>query len=83
MLVQGATASPSHPRIVLLLSDVVMPGGVDGRDLAREARERYHVPRVLLMSGHAPLRDEPDGIPLLRKPFTLAQLAAALDGVRP
>ena len=71
------------PDIVLLLSDVVMPGGVDGRDLAREARERYHVPRVLLMSGHAPLRDEPDGIPLLRKPFTLAQLAAALDGVRP
>ena len=67
--------------IVLLLTDVVMPGGVDGRDLAREARDLHGIPRVLMMSGHAPSRAEPDGLPLLLKPFSPAQLAAALHEV--
>lgn len=66
------------PGITLLLTDVVMPGGVDGRDLAREARDLHHVPRVLLMSGHAPARAEAGDLPLLRKPFSAAELAAAL-----
>jgi PAS domain S-box-containing protein len=46
------------PGIGLLLSDVVMPGGIDGRTLAREARTLHQVPRVLLMSGHVPERPE-------------------------
>jgi signal transduction histidine kinase/CheY-like chemotaxis protein len=66
------------PGIALLLTDVVMPGGVDGRDLAREARDLHHVPRVLLMSGHAPARSEAGDLPLLRKPFSAADLATAL-----
>ena len=64
--------------IELLLTDVVMPGGVDGRDLAREARDVFGVPRVLLMSGHAPTRDDPNDVAVLAKPFSPAQLAAAL-----
>lgn len=64
--------------VVLLLSDVVMPGGVDGFTLAREARDIYHVPHVLLMSGYAPSPTEPTDVTLLRKPFSQAQLAGAL-----
>ena len=64
--------------VVLLLSDVVMPGGVDGFTLAREARDIYHVPHVLLMSGHASSPTESSDVILLRKPFSPAQLAAAL-----
>ena len=63
------------PHIALLLSDVVMPGPVDGREVARRALER-HVPRVALMSGYAPgeIGDGPDGVPMLAKPFTHRQL---------
>lgn len=64
--------------IVLLLSDVVMPGAVDGFTLAREARDFYHVPQVLLMSVQAPSPAECGDMAVLRKPFTQAQLAAAL-----
>jgi PAS domain S-box-containing protein len=65
--------------IALLLSDVVMPGGIDGRELAAYARERRGVPRVVLMTGHAPDRWQPTGVPMLAKPFTKPQLAALLD----
>ncbi|HJW12877.1 MAG TPA: PAS-domain containing protein [Albitalea sp.] len=65
------------PAIALLLSDVVMPGGVDGRALAAHARERG-VPQVVLMSGYAPHGEPPEGVPMLAKPFTRAQLAALL-----
>lgn len=68
------------PRIELLLSDIVMPGGVDGRAVARHALARQ-VPRVALMSGYAP--DEASGredeIPMLPKPFTPRQLADFLQ----
>jgi signal transduction histidine kinase/CheY-like chemotaxis protein len=67
------------PGIVLLLSDVVMPGGVDGRELAAFARERCGVPRVVLMSGHAPELERPIDIAILPKPFTRAQLAALIE----
>ena len=64
--------------IVLLLSDVVMPGGTDGRALAAHARERGGVPRVVLMSGYAPDEGQTSDVPMLVKPFTKAQLAALL-----
>jgi PAS domain S-box-containing protein len=66
------------PGIALLLSDVVMPGGIDGRELAAYAREQRGVPRVLLMSGYAPGLEPTGAVPLLAKPFTRAQLAALL-----
>ena len=63
------------PQIALLLSDVVMPGPVDGREVARHALAR-HVPRVALMSGYAPgeTGGGPEGVPMLAKPFTHRQL---------
>jgi len=76
--VEARAILASTTGVKLLLTDVVMPGGVDGRDLAHEARDVHGVPRVLLMSGHAPARTQPGDLPLLRKPFSAAQLAAAL-----
>ncbi|MEQ1806786.1 MAG: PAS-domain containing protein [Burkholderiaceae bacterium] len=67
------------PGIGLLLSDVVMPGGMDGRELAEHARERCGVPRVVLMSGHAPELERPVDMPILQKPFTRPQLAALIE----
>ena len=67
------------PGIALLLSDVVMPGGIDGRELAVHARERCGVPKVVLMSGYAPDSGQPSDGPMLAKPFTRMQLAALLE----
>ena len=79
--VEARAILASTPGIALLLTDVVMPGGVDGRDLAREARAVYGIARVLLMSGHAPQGSERGGLHLLCKPFSPTQLAAALQEV--
>ncbi|MBI5900547.1 MAG: PAS-domain containing protein [Rhodocyclales bacterium] len=70
--------------IALVLSDVVMPGGIDGPRLAREVRARRPEVGVLLMSGYAGGPDVIAGeVPLLAKPFASHQLAAALEACRP
>lgn len=71
----------SVPKIELVLSDIAMPGGVDGREVACQALARRDIPKVLLMSGFAPETGVTLPIPLLAKPFSKAQLAAALQQV--
>jgi CheY-like chemotaxis protein len=69
------------PGIGLVLSDVMMPGGMDGMGLVREMRQRRISLPVVLVSGFsaAAKRDAEDqGIPLLPKPYTLDDLAAQL-----
>ena len=63
--------------IELLLSDVVMPGGMDGRALAAEAMRRRPGLKVVLMSGYHDDQTAPH-LPMLLKPFSRKQLAAAL-----
>ena len=67
------------PDIVALVSDIAMPGGVDGREVARQALARCDIPKVVLMSGFAPESSTPLPVPLLSKPFTKAELATALQ----
>jgi PAS domain S-box-containing protein len=63
----------------LLLTDLVMPGGMDGLQLARESRSLYPHLKVLLTSGfseeHASVQGE---LPLLSKPYRKAELARAV-----
>ena len=70
--------------IALVLSDVVMPGGMDGRALSRFIRRfRPDLP-VVLMSGFADkvatYRDD-DVVPILEKPFTDQDLEKTLRTV--
>ncbi len=67
------------PQIRLLLSDIVMPGEVDGRQLARHAINSGRVEHILLMSGYAAEAEQPLEVPLLAKPFSKAGLLAALQ----
>ena len=69
------------PDIRVLVTDIVMPGGVDGREVARQALARGDIPKVVLMSGFAPENGVPLPVPLLAKPFTKTALAAALQPV--
>ncbi len=57
-------------RIDLLLTDIVLPGGMSGIELAREAKAAHPELRLLYASGHA-FDVSADGLeaPLLQKPF--------------
>ncbi len=73
-------------RVDLLFTDVVMPGGLNGRELAREARARRPGLKVLFTSGYTENtiihqgRLDPD-VTLLSKPYRRDQLAAKLRAV--
>jgi CheY-like chemotaxis protein len=69
----------------LLFSDVMMPGGMTGLDMAVKARAQRPGMAVLLTSGYAApfLQDAAKrGLILLPKPFTLEALTRAIDKVR-
>ncbi|HEU4647608.1 MAG TPA: response regulator [Gemmatimonadales bacterium] len=67
----------------LVLSDIVMPG-MNGTELCVRLLERNPRQALVLMSAHAPsglveLGGAVRAVPLLRKPFTVTELAAVLD----
>jgi len=69
------------PPVELLFTDVVLPGGMTGADVAREAAARKPDLKILFATGYARNaifhhgRLDP-GVELLTKPFTYADLAA-------
>ncbi|CAN5324760.1 hypothetical protein BH09PSE1_BH09PSE1_08680 [soil metagenome] len=71
----------------VMLSDVVMPGGMTGIELARVCAERHPDLPILLTSGYAgddvdeALSDAP--WPFLRKPYSSEQLRDALGDLLP
>ncbi|MGE5145254.1 MAG: ATP-binding protein, partial [Candidatus Eiseniibacteriota bacterium] len=69
--------------IDLLLTDIVLPGGMTGVGLIKAVRERYPTLRVLCMSGFAQRAFASEDLTaldatLLNKPFRLADLARAV-----
>ena len=70
----------ANPKIKLLFSDVVMPGSMNGFELADEATKNHPEIKILLTSGYTqkisiahnlnPLKDA-----LLSKPYTLSMVA--------
>ncbi|MBI2586228.1 MAG: response regulator [Rhodospirillales bacterium] len=75
-----------QPDIDLLLTDVIMPGGMRGPDLAREVHKRRPNMKILYMSGyteHTVLRDgmAEAEVPLLSKPFQKNELANKVRNV--
>jgi len=71
--------------IDIVFSDVMMPGGMNGVQLAHEIRKRRSDIPVLLTSGYpgATLRDaEKEGLQILPKPYNIEELAATLQEAR-
>ena len=79
----------ANPTIDLLFTDVIMPGAMNGRQLANEAQRRRPALKTLYTSGYTENaivhhgRLDP-GVLLLAKPYRKSELAkmirTALDG---
>jgi PAS domain S-box-containing protein len=65
----------------LIFSDVVMPGGISGLELARKVRDRYPELPILLTTGYSEQVSSAHGFPVLQKPYELESLAGALGKV--
>ena len=85
---QGAEAVQmlkSEEEFDLLFSDVVMPQGISGIELAREARRLRNGIKIVLTSGNAAdilaRHGAQDEFPIIGKPFRRAELAQYLASV--
>ena len=66
--------------VAAVVSDIVMPGGMDGLGLAREIRRRWPAVPVILVSGYAASAGEARalGVPVLLKPLEIGRLVDAI-----
>jgi CheY-like chemotaxis protein len=75
----------ASPRVDLLLTDLVMPRGLSGLDVAAAALARRPGIKVLFMSGYLPGSFDPEMRariqPLLSKPFSASELARLVNDV--
>jgi len=62
----------------LIFSDIVMPGGISGIELARKVRDRFPELPILLTTGYSEEVGGTHGFPVLQKPYELDALAAAV-----
>ncbi len=82
----GLTILESGARVDLLLTDVGLPGGMNGRQLADVARRQRPDLKVLFVTGYAESVAVGDGrmergMQVMTKPFAVAALAARVQGI--
>ncbi len=69
------------PSIDLILTDLVLPGGVSGRQFAHRVRRDAPEQRILFMSGYSSEKADLEGITLLTKPIELGTLLSSIRNV--
>ncbi|MDB6083300.1 MAG: hybrid sensor histidine kinase/response regulator [Gammaproteobacteria bacterium] len=82
--VEGLRLLQSGLRIELLVTDVGLPGGVDGRQLVEAARAYRSDLRILFITGYADISpsgigDAYAGVQTLTKPFAMQELAVRVS----
>ena len=65
----------------LIFSDIIMPGGISGLELAWRIRDRFPELPILLTTGYSEEAGAAHGFPVLQKPYELETLAGALQKV--
>ncbi len=85
---EGLEKLRAGPAPDILVADIGLPGGMNGRQLAEAARALYPALPILLITGYAgsalgPGAPLPEGAQLLHKPFTLGVLAGRVQALVP
>lgn len=76
---EAALAEIEKEGIDLVLSDIVMPGKMDGLELAHAIQEKYPALPILLSTGYSEAAlDARAQFPILRKPYEIHDLGKAL-----
>lgn len=72
----------SHETIDLVFSDIVMPGGMSGYELANEIKNKYSTVKVILSSGYVGRSPTTkyDGV-VVNKPYTRQEIAFQIRSV--
>jgi PAS domain S-box-containing protein len=69
--------------IDLVVSDIVMPGRLDGLGLARTIKQKHPALRILLTTGYSEAaQNVRTDFPILRKPYQMHELSQALADLR-
>ena len=68
-------------RPTLIFTDVVMPGGISGIELARKVRSRFPELPILLTTGYSEYVGAEHEFPVIQKPYEMESLAAAVSKV--
>lgn len=70
----------NNPSIRLIITDVDMPGSMDGLKLAAAVRDRWPPVRIIVVSGHrlVEITDIPDGSMFFAKPYSPAHMIVSM-----
>jgi PAS domain S-box-containing protein len=71
--------SEAKPKVIF--SDIIMPGGITGIELAQKVRSRFPELPILLTTGYSEEAVKAHGFPVLQKPYELDSLAGALQKI--
>jgi CheY-like chemotaxis protein len=72
----------AEPRVAIIVTDIEMPGSMDGLELARMVRDRWPPVHIIAVSGrHTPqFGDLPDKSSFFAKPYDVNRLVEAARG---
>jgi CheY-like chemotaxis protein len=71
----------NEERPKVIFSDIIMPGGITGIELAQKVRSRFPELPILLTTGYSEQAVRTHGFPVLQKPYELDSLAGALQKI--
>ncbi|MBX9454604.1 MAG: response regulator [Rhizobium sp.] len=69
-----------NPAIRLVITDIDMPGSMDGLKLAEAVRNRWPPVKIIVVSGHrvVEITDLPDGSMFFSKPYLPSRIVASM-----
>lgn len=76
-----ALALLAHTNVNVVLSDVQMPGSLDGAGLARIVRSKYPALKILLTSGRSAAVDAVGHDGFFAKPYNVAEIMNRIEAL--